>query len=88
MFKEPGRQETGPTLYVTNAGQRIKGHCQTIGMQGAFESTYTRRPGGRPRMRLQIELNGRMYNEVEDVRALLTTSGEGTPSEYSFQVCQ
>ncbi len=36
LSRRAGRQETGPTLFVTSQGQEIKGYCNTIGMQGEF----------------------------------------------------
>ncbi len=37
-------------------------------------------------MHLVIELNGKMYDEVEDAKIVLSAKGGGKPTDYSFTV--
>ncbi len=84
LFKEAERPETGPTLYLDREGERIKGYCQTVGMQGEFDS---RDLGRESDGRLRIRLSGSLYNEVDNAEVILSTRPVGNPQDFAFRVC-
>eukprot|EP00794_Sanderia_malayensis_P008625 gene8625-9555_t len=83
LTKDSERPESGPTLLVSPETQELKGYCHTIGMQGEFSSTYQKVQNNKNEYK--IELNGKLYNEVDNADIVLTTDGEGKPEEYSFK---
>eukprot|EP00794_Sanderia_malayensis_P021371 gene21371-23454_t len=82
LTQDSERPESGPTLFVSPHKEQLRGYCQTIGMQGEFSSAYFQSDN---KNEFQIELNGKMYNEVENADILLTTDGEGKPEKFLFK---
>eukprot|EP00794_Sanderia_malayensis_P008626 gene8626-9556_t len=82
LTQDSERPESGPTLFVSPHKEQLRGYCQTIGMQGEFSSAYFQSDN---KNEFQIELNGKMYNEVDNADILLTTDGEGKPETFAFK---
>eukprot|EP00794_Sanderia_malayensis_P008627 gene8627-9557_t len=82
LTQDSERPESGPTLFVSPHKEQLRGYCQTIGMQGEFSSAYFQSDN---KNEFQIELNGKMYNEVDNADILLTTDGEGKPEKFLFK---
>ncbi len=91
LFKDRERQETGPTLYTNSRNEKLKGYCQTIGMEGEFESTFRDlRYLNHPMfgVAMEISLRKRFFGEVENVKVDLVDPNtlDKSPSEFSFGV--